>query len=164
MTCSALGHLRQGVGGQDRVDLGREAEVGRVGLHEADVAPAIRLDPVPGAGEHRVGQIDADDPAAGTDRLLDQREVQAGATGDVDDRVTRTEAECLHSAQALRPLRVAGRRVEPGGDIVMPGLLAVDLDQALSGTVGLAHGDPAPACTSDSTAALIAAISISLTR
>jgi hypothetical protein len=69
----ALGHLGQGVRGQDRVDLGREVEAGCVGLHEADVGPAVRLYPVLGTGEHRIGQIDADDPTTGTDRLLKQR-------------------------------------------------------------------------------------------
>ena len=34
---AAFRHVRQGVGGQDRVDLGREVELGRVCLHEADV-------------------------------------------------------------------------------------------------------------------------------
>ena len=92
---SAFRHVRQGVGGQDRVDLGRELELGRVGLHEADVAPAVALDPMLGLGEHRVGQIDADDPAVGADRLLDQREVQTGAAGDVDDGVARAKPECL---------------------------------------------------------------------
>src|ERR1700735_742120 len=41
----ALGYLRHGVRGHDRVDLGREVEAGRVGLYEADIAPAVRLDP-----------------------------------------------------------------------------------------------------------------------
>ena len=109
---SGLGHLRHRIGGQDRVDLGRETVFGRVGLYEADVAPAIRLDPVPGAGEHRVGQIDADDPATGSDRLLDQREVQAGATGDVDDRVTVTKTERLQQRAGAAPaagIRAPGR-------------------------------------------------------
>ena len=100
----ALGHLRQGVRGQDRVDLGGEVKVGRVGLHEADIAPAVRLYPSLGLGEHRVGQIDAEDPAGGTDRLLDQREVQTRATRDVDHAVTRAKAECLYGPEALRPL------------------------------------------------------------
>src|SRR5690242_17645529 len=159
----ALGHLRQGVRGQDRLDSGREVEAGRVGLHEADVAPAVRLDPILGPGEHRVGQIDADDPAAGTDHLLKQREVQAGTTGDVDHGVTRAKAERTYGPEALRSLGIAGRGVEPGGDVVMLRLLAVRLDQVLSRTVDLGHGvllSRAP----DSTAALIATISISLTR
>jgi len=135
----ALGHLRQGVRGQDRVDLGWEVEVGRIGLHEADIAPAVRLDPIPGAGEHRVGQIDADDPAVGTDHLLNQREVQTCAACDIDHAVTRAKAERLYGPEALCPLGVAGRGVEPGSDVVVLRLLAVCLDQVLSSTVDLGH-------------------------
>jgi len=47
------------------------------------------LYPPLGLGEHRVGQVDAHDLAVGTDRLLEQREVQTGAAGDVDHAVTR---------------------------------------------------------------------------
>jgi hypothetical protein len=158
----ALGHLRHGVRGQDRVDPGWKAEARRVGLHEADIAPAGRLYPILGTGEHRVGQVDADDPAAGTDHLLEQREVQAGATGHVDHGVTRAKAERSHGLEALCPLGVAGRGVEPGGDVVVLRLLAVGLDQAILRTAGLGHG--APSRAPDSTAALIATISISLTR
>ena len=136
---SAFRHVRQGVCGQDRVDLGWEVEFGRVGLHEADIAPAVGLYPMLGLGEHRVGQIDTDDPAVGTDRLLDQREVQTGAAGDVDHAVTRAKPECLCGPEALGPLGVAGHGVEPGGDVVMLRLLAVCLDQVLSRTVDLAH-------------------------
>src|SRR5262249_48020979 len=136
----AVGHLRQGVRGQDRVDLGPEVEAGRVGLHEADIAPAVRLYPILGTGEHRVGQIDADDPAVGTDHLLNQREVQARAACDVDHAVPRAKAERLYGPEALCPLGVTGHGVEPGGDVVVLRLLAVCLDQALSRTVGLAHG------------------------
>src|SRR5689334_25104800 len=92
---AAFGHLREGVCGQDRVDLGWEVELGRVGLHEADIAPAVRLYPILGMGEHRVGQIDAYDPAAGTDHLLNQREVQTRAACDVDHPVTRAKTERL---------------------------------------------------------------------
>ena len=140
---SAFRHLRQGVCGQDRVDLGWEVELGRVGLHEADIAPAVGLDPMLGLGEHRVGQIDADDPAVGTDHLLDQREVQTGAAGDVDHAVTRAKPECLYGPEALGPLGVAGHGVEPGGDVVVLRLLAVCLDQALL-RVDLAHGADSP--------------------
>src|SRR5690349_14938912 len=157
----ALGHLRQGVRGQDRVDPGGEVEAGRVGVHEADIAPAVLLDPVLGPGEHRVGQIDADDPATGTDRLLEQAEVQARAARHVDHAVTRAEAERPYGPEALLPLGIAGRRVEPAREVVVLRLLAVGLDQALLRTAGLAHDAlRAP----DSTAALIAAISASLTR
>ena len=119
---------------------GGEVEAGRVGLHEADIAPAVRLYPMLGMGEHRVGQIDADDPAAGTDRLLKHREVQACAAGDVDHGVTCAKAECLYGPEALCPLGVAGHGVEPGGDVVVLRLLAVGLDQVLSPAVDLAHG------------------------
>jgi len=137
----ALGYLRQGVRGQDRVDPGWEGKGGRVGLHEADIAPAARLYPILGTCEHRVGQIDADDPAIGTDHLLNQREVQACAAGDVDHAVTRAKAERLYGPEALCPLRVAGRGgVEPGGDVVVLRLLAVGLDQVLSRRVELGHG------------------------
>jgi hypothetical protein len=136
----ALGHLRHGVCGQDRVDPGWEVEAGRVGLHEADIAPAVRLYPILGAGEHRVGQIDADDPAARTDHPLKQREVQTCAACHVDHGVTRTKAERMYGPEALRPLRIAGRGIEPGGDVVVLRLLAVCLDQALLRTAGLAHG------------------------
>ncbi len=102
--------------------------------------PAVRLYPILGLGEHRVGQIDADDPAVGTDHLLNQREVQTCAARDVDHGVTRAKAERLHRPEALCPLGVAGRGVEPGGDVVVLRLLAVCLDQVLSGTVDLAHG------------------------
>src|SRR6516164_8136116 len=135
----APGHLRQGVCGEDRVDLGWEVEVGRVGLHEADIAPAVRLYPILSLGEHRVGQIDADDPAVGTDRLLNQREVQTCAACDVDHAVTRAKAKGLYGPEALCPLGVAGRGVEPGGDVVVLRLLAVCLDQVLPRTVDLAH-------------------------
>src|ERR1700683_946879 len=162
----ALGHLRQGVRGQDRVDLGREVEVGRVGLYEADIAPAVRLYPILGAGEHRIGQIDADDPAVRTDRPFKQREVQTCAACHVDHRVTRAKAERSHGPEALCPLGVAGRGVEPGGDVVVLCLLAVGLDQALLRTVDLGHGAllDARCRVSVSTAALIATISTSLTR
>jgi len=89
--------------------LGWEVEVGRVGLHEADIAPAVRLYPILGTGEHRVGQIDADDPAVGTDHLLNQREVQTCAACDVDHAVTRAKAERLYGPEALCSLGVAGR-------------------------------------------------------
>src|SRR5260370_33505633 len=91
-------------------------------------------------GEHRVGQIDADDPAVGTDHLLNQREVQACAACDVDHAVTRAKAERLYGPEALCPLGVAGRGVEPGSDVVVLRLLAVCLDQVFSRTVDLAHG------------------------
>jgi hypothetical protein len=136
----ALGHLRQGVRGQDRVDLGWEVEVGRVGLYEADIAPAVRLYPILGAGEHRVGQIYADDPAVRTDHPLEQREVQTCAACHVDHGVTRAKAERSHGPEALCPLGVAGRGVEPGGDVVVLCLLAVCLDQVRSSTVDLGHG------------------------
>jgi len=93
-------------------------------------------------GEHRVGQVDADDPAGGTDHLLDQREVESRAARDVDHAVTRAKAECLYGPEALGSLGVAGRGVEPGGDVVVLRLLAVCLDQVLSRTVALAHGVP----------------------
>src|SRR4029077_4687522 len=96
--------------------------------------------PMLGLGEHRVGEINADDPAVGTDQLLDQREVQTGAAGDVDYAVTRAKPECLYSPEALGPLGVAGHGVELGGDVVVLRLLAVCLDQALSRRVDLAHG------------------------
>ncbi len=76
----------------------------------------------------------------GTDQLLDQREVQAGAAGDVDHAVAGAEAECLHGPAALCFLGVAGHRVEPRGEVVVLRLLAVGLDQVLSRTVALAHG------------------------
>src|SRR5581483_7046027 len=101
---------------------------------------AVRLNPILGAGEHRVGQIDADDPAAGADRRLDQRKIQARPAGDVDHAVSRVKAERLYGPQALCLLGVAGRGVEPGGDVVVLRLLAVRLDQVLSRMVGLAHG------------------------
>src|SRR5437773_6297628 len=91
-------------------------------------------------GEQRVGQIDADDPAVGTDHLLNQREVQTCAACDVDHAVTRAKAERLYGPEALCPLGVARRGVEPGGDVVVLRLLAVCLDQVLSRTVDLAHG------------------------
>jgi hypothetical protein len=121
------------------VDLGWEVEAGRVGLHEADVAPAVRLYPILGAGEHRVGQIDADDPAVRPDRPLKQREVQTCAACHVDHGVTRAKAERSHGPEALCPLGVAGRGVEPGGDVVVLRLLTVCLDQAFSSTVDLGH-------------------------
>src|SRR6516225_10946045 len=136
----APGHLRQGVRGQDRVDLGWEVEIGRVGLHEADIAPAVRLYPIPGTGEHRVGQVDADNPTTGTDNLLKQPEVQTCATCHVDHGVTRAKAERMYGLEALRPLGIAGYGVEPGGDVVVLRLLAVRLDQVLSRPVGPGHG------------------------
>ena len=132
-----------------------------------------------GLGEHRVGQIDADDPAVGTDRLLDQREVQTGAAGDVDHGVAGAKPECLYGPAALGPLRVAGHGVEPGDDVVVLRLLAVGLDQVLSRTVesrltvcllermrwgATPIWESEPPAVGDSTAALIAAISTSITR
>src|SRR6516164_5912586 len=113
------GHLRQSVRGQDRVDLGWEVEIGRVGLHEADIAPTVRLYPIPGTGEHRVGQIDADNPAIRTDHLLNQREVQTCAARDVDHAVTRAKAEGAYGPAALCPLGIARYRGEPCGDVVV---------------------------------------------
>ena len=132
--------MGQSVGGQDRVHLGRELERGRVGLREADVAPAVVLDPLLRLGEHRVGQVDADDPSLGTDRLLDQREVLTSAAGDVDHGVARAKPECSDGSATLGLLRVAGHGVEPGGDVVVLRLLAVGRDQALVRAVDLAHG------------------------
>ena len=156
---SALRHLRQRVRRQDPVDPGREVVLGGVRLHETDVAPAVNLDPAPRLIEHRVGQIDADDPALGADRLLEEREVQTRTAGHVDDGVARDEAELLYGPPALCLLGVAGRGIEPGSDVVALRLLAVHLDQVLAGLIDLAH-DPGPA----STAALISVISRSLTR
>src|SRR5262249_4950732 len=70
----------------------------------------------------------------------DQREVQACAACDVDHAVTCAKAERLYGPEALCPLRVAGRGVEPGDDVVVLRLLAVCLDQALPPTVDLVHG------------------------
>src|SRR5215471_10910853 len=50
------------------------------------------------------------------------------------------KAERLYGPEALCPLGVAGRGIEPGGDVVVLRLLAVCLDQVLSRTVHLAHG------------------------
>src|SRR5262245_26335319 len=97
----ALGHLRHRVRGQDRVHLAWELEVGRVGLHEADIAPAVRRYPVLGLREHRIGEIDADDPAARTDHLLDEREVQTCAARDIDHAVTGAKTERLYGPDAL---------------------------------------------------------------
>src|SRR5262249_50198277 len=91
------------------------------------------------------------------DRLLEEREVQAGAAGDVDDRGTRAKLECFDGPQALAPLGVPRHGVEPRGEVVVLRLLAVCLDQAVVRAVDLAHGV-------DSTAALIAATSPSMTR
>src|SRR5947209_4042454 len=115
-------------------------------------------------GEHRVGQVDPDDPAVGTDRLLDQREVLTYAAGDVDNAVTAAKTECLNGPEAVRPLGVAGHGIEPGGDVVVLRLLAVCLDQVLARTVGVAHGVSGPPGVARSTAALIATLSRSLTR
>jgi hypothetical protein len=136
----ALGHLRQGVRGQDRVDRSGEAELGYIGLDEADVAPAVRFYPILGSGEHRVGQIDADDLATRSDHLLNQREVQACAACDVDHAVTRAKAERSHGPEALCPMGVARHGVEQGGDVVVLRLLAVCRNEAISAVVGLAHG------------------------
>jgi hypothetical protein len=46
----------------------------------------------------------------------------------------------MYGPEALRSLGIAGRGVEPGGDVVMLRLLAVCLDQVLSRTVDLGHG------------------------
>ena len=136
---AGLRQQRVRVGGEDRVDPGRELELGRVGLHEADVAPAIALDPTLGLGEHRVGQVDADDPALGTDLPLDQWEVESRATSDLDHAVTRAKPKRSYGPAAVGPLR-AERGEERGGDVVVPGPLAVGLDEVLSRTVDLAHG------------------------
>ncbi len=116
---------------------------------------------------------------SGTDRVLDQREVLTGAAGDVDDGVAGAKPECFHGPAALGPLRVAGHGVEPGDDVVVLRLLAVGLDQVRLRAVDLAHrvllertlvgatsplGISVPPGVTDSTAALIAAISMSITR
>src|SRR5262249_35182245 len=108
--------------------------------------------------------------------------IETCAACDVDHAVTRAKAECLYGPEALCPLGVAGRRVEPAGDVVVLCLLAVCLDQVLSRRVDLAHGvlldlgsaaaeparhplyDSEPPGVADSTAVLIAVISRSLTR
>ena len=111
--------------------LDREDVFGRIGLHEGDIVPTVRSYPVPGVGEHGVGQVDADDLTAGTDDFLDDRKVQAGSAGNVDDRGTRAQVERLGSPQALGALGVAGHGIESGRDVVVPGLLAVCRDEAL---------------------------------
>jgi len=85
---SAVRRERQRIGGEHRVDPGREGELGRVRLDQADVLPAARLRPPLGLGKHHVGQVDADDPALRPDHLLHEREVQAGAAADLDHGVT----------------------------------------------------------------------------
>src|SRR6185437_12279253 len=114
---------------------------------EADIAPAVRLDPILSPGEHRVGQIDSDDPARRTDHLLDQREVQTCATCDVDHAVTRAKAQCVYDPETLCPLGIARHGVEPRADVVVLRLLAVCLDQMLSRTIDLAHGSLLDLCS-----------------
>src|SRR6185369_4084881 len=75
-----------------------------------------------------------------TDRLLNQWEVQTRAACDVDHAVTRAKAQRLYGPEALCPMGVAGHGIEPGGDVVVLCLLAVCLDQVLTGAVVLAHG------------------------
>ena len=60
----------------------RELRVGEPAVYE-DLAAMVR------------------DPAAGTDHLLNQREVQTCAACDVDHAVTRAKAERLYGPQAL---------------------------------------------------------------
>jgi hypothetical protein len=55
-------------------------------------------------------------------------------------RVFRTEKRRNPVTGALCALGVAGRGVEPGGDVVVLRLLAVRLDQVLARTIALAHG------------------------
>ena len=97
----AFGYLCQCVRRENRVDAVWKVELDRVGLHEADIAPAVPLYPISGLVEHRVGQIDTHDPALGADQLLDEREVQAGAACDVDHGVTGAKPKCLYDTQAL---------------------------------------------------------------
>src|SRR3954453_15646583 len=106
---ATLRQQRVRVGGEDRVDAGRELELGGVGLHEADIAPAVGLDPTLSLGEHGVCQVNADDPALGTDLLLDQWKVEARAAADLDHAVTRAKPERLYGPAAVGALGV----VEP---------------------------------------------------
>src|SRR6185312_9206655 len=95
------------------------------------------------------------------------REVHTRAARDVDHGVTRPKAERSNGPDALCPQGVTGRGIEPGGDVEALRLPAVHLDQTLllSRPVELAHGAlPDLVGAADSTAALIAAISRSLTR
>ena len=71
------------------------------GLHEADVAPAVGPDPILGSASIASVGIDADDPAAGTDRRLDQREVQTRAACDVNHAVTRAKVKACTASEAL---------------------------------------------------------------
>src|SRR5436305_13460771 len=89
-------------------------------------------------GEHRVRHVNADDPAVGTDFLLDQWEVEARATGDLDHAVPRSKPERLYGPAAVGAL--GAEHAELRGDVVVRGSLAVRLDQVLSPTVALAHG------------------------
>src|SRR5947207_13485031 len=116
------------VGGEDGVHPDREFELGRVGVHEADIAPAVGLDPTLSLGEHGVCQVNADDPALGADFLLEQWEVEARAAGDLDDSGARAKPERLYGPPTVGPLGL----VELGRDVVMPGCLAVCLDEVLS--------------------------------
>ncbi len=100
----ALWEQRESERGQDRVDPGREGEPGRVGLHQADIAPAACAYPAPGLGQHRVGQVDAGDPAPGPDRCLEEREVPPGAAADLDHGVPGVQPQRLQGLAAVGPL------------------------------------------------------------
>ena len=55
-------------------------------------------------GEHRVGQVNADDPALGTDFPLDQWEVETRAAPDLDHAVTRAKPERVYGPAAVGAL------------------------------------------------------------
>src|SRR5579884_2375315 len=88
-----------------------------------------------GLDEHGVGQVNADDPALGTDLPLDQWEVQARAAGDLDHGVSRAKPEGVYRPAAVGPLA----EVELGRDVVAPRLPPVRRDEVLSGTFDLPH-------------------------
>ena len=121
----ALGHLPAHTWTGSSTGLGSRTGPRR---HEADIAQPFASIRSLGMGEHRVGQIDADDPAAGTDPAP-----QSAGSSDLCRMRRRSRCHPREpSAYGPEALCDGGSRAqgEPGGDVVVLRLLAVCLDQA----------------------------------
>jgi hypothetical protein len=96
--------------------------LGRIALHKFNILPAVSGDALPRLVEHRIGQINADDPALRADGFLQQREIEAGATANVNHEVPAPRVQQLD-----RLLPPGFQRPDAAGIIaVRPSAIAVD--------------------------------------
>src|SRR5574341_708466 len=130
----------QGEGGDDPIDRGGEFVLRCVRLHQLDVLPAARGDSLARLIEHRVGQIDADNPAFWADCVLQQRKTQPSAAAHVYHQTATIQVQhpdCL-SAPLLQPAEAAG--------VIVFCQPAVDFDDGIAINGGASHYSYLPCC------------------